>query len=84
MADNTLRRAWRREAAFWRRFPRGVDLIQAAALPRLVTTTGNQLFQLRESKRATTVMVIGAVGSSGRSAAFTAKERGAGTVNPGF
>jgi NADPH:quinone reductase-like Zn-dependent oxidoreductase len=56
--------------------PEGLDLIQAAALP-LVTTTGNQLLSATGIKAGQTVMVVGAVGSVGRSAVFTAKERGA-------
>src|SRR6202044_4203684 len=49
---------------------------QAAALP-LVTTTGNQLLLATGIKASQTVMVVGAVGNVGRSAVFTAKERGA-------
>ena len=56
--------------------PRGLDLIEAAALP-LVTTTGNQLLSATEIKSGQTVLVAGAAGGVGRSAAFTAKERGA-------
>ena len=56
--------------------PKGLDLIQAAALP-LVTTTGNQLLLATGIKAGQTVMVVGAVGNVGRSAVFTAKERGA-------
>jgi NADPH:quinone reductase-like Zn-dependent oxidoreductase len=43
----------------------------------LVTTTGNQLLAATGIKAGQTVMVIGAVGNVGRSAVFTAKERGA-------
>jgi NADPH:quinone reductase-like Zn-dependent oxidoreductase len=56
--------------------PEGLDLIPAAALP-LVTTTGNQLLAATEIKAGQTVMVTGAVGNVGRSAVFTAKDRGA-------
>jgi NADPH:quinone reductase-like Zn-dependent oxidoreductase len=56
--------------------PEGLDLIEAAALP-LVTTTGNQLISATEVKAGQTVLVIGAAGGVGRSAVFTAKERGA-------
>ncbi len=55
---------------------KGLDLIQAAALP-LVTVTGNQLLSATGIKPGQTVMVVGAVGNVGRSAVFTAKERGA-------
>ena len=58
------------------RIPKGLDLIQAAALP-LVTTTGNQLLSATGIKAGQTVLVVGAAGSVGRSAVFTAKERGA-------
>jgi NADPH:quinone reductase-like Zn-dependent oxidoreductase len=58
------------------RIPKGLDLIQAAALP-LVTTTGNQLLSATGIKAGQTVMVVGAQGSVGRSAVFTAKQRGA-------
>ena len=64
------------KAAILARIPKGLDLIQAAALP-LVTTTGNQLLSATGIQAGQTVMVVGAVGSVGRSAVFTAKERGA-------
>jgi NADPH:quinone reductase-like Zn-dependent oxidoreductase len=51
-------------------------LIQAAALP-LVTVTGNQLLSATGIKAGQTVLVVGAAGNVGRSAAFTAKARGA-------
>ena len=57
--------------------PDGLDLVEAAALP-LVTTTGNQLVSVAaEIKAGQTVLVAGAFGGVGRSAAFTAKDRGA-------
>ena len=56
--------------------PKGLDLIQAAALP-LVTTTGNQLASATGIKAGQTVLVVGAAGSVGRSAVFTAKQWGA-------
>jgi NADPH:quinone reductase-like Zn-dependent oxidoreductase len=56
--------------------PNGLDLVQAAALP-LVTTTGNQLISATGIKAGQTIMVVGAAGNVGRSAVFTAKERGA-------
>jgi NADPH:quinone reductase-like Zn-dependent oxidoreductase len=56
--------------------PAGLDLIEAAALP-LVTTTGNELMAATEIKAGQTVLVSGAAGSVGRSAVFTANERGA-------
>jgi len=56
--------------------PMGLDTIEAAALP-LVTVTGNQLLAATGIKAGQTVMVVGAVGNVGRSAVFTAKDRGA-------
>src|SRR5579863_1339857 len=76
MADNTYAELCVVNAAVLAKVPKGLDLIRAAALP-LVTTTGNQLSAATEIKAGETVMVVGAVGNVGRSAAFTAKERGA-------
>jgi NADPH:quinone reductase-like Zn-dependent oxidoreductase len=60
--------------------PDGLDLVEAAALP-LVTTTGNQLISVAAQMRAgQTVLVAGALGGVGRSAVFTAKDRGARVV----
>ena len=57
--------------------PDGLDLVEAAALP-LVTITGSQLVASAAEVRAgQTVLVSGAFGGVGRSAVFTAKERGA-------
>jgi NADPH:quinone reductase-like Zn-dependent oxidoreductase len=57
--------------------PDGLDLAEAAALP-LVTTTGNQLISVAaEIKPGQTVLVAGGFGGVGRSALFTAKDRGA-------
>jgi NADPH:quinone reductase-like Zn-dependent oxidoreductase len=59
------------------RVPDGLDLVEAAALP-LVTTTGSQLISVGAGIRAgQTVIVSGAFGGVGRSAVFTAKDRGA-------
>jgi NADPH:quinone reductase-like Zn-dependent oxidoreductase len=59
------------------KIPAGLDLVDAAALP-LVTTTGNQLISVGTGiKAGQTVLVTGAVGNVGRSAVFTAKDRGA-------
>jgi NADPH:quinone reductase-like Zn-dependent oxidoreductase len=76
MADNTYAELCVVKTEILAKVPKGLDLIQAAALP-LVTITGNQLLSATEIKAAQTVMVVGAVGSVGRSAVFTAKERGA-------
>src|SRR6202166_3330114 len=64
------------KAAILAKVPKGLDLIQAAALP-LVTTTGNQLISATGTKAGQTAVVVGAAGNVGRSAVFTAKQRGA-------
>jgi NADPH:quinone reductase-like Zn-dependent oxidoreductase len=76
MADDAYAELCVVKASILARIPKGLDLIQAAALP-LVTTTGNQLLSATGIKAGQTVMVVGAVGSIGRSAVFTAKQRGA-------
>jgi len=76
MADNTYAELCVVKAAVLAKVPKGLDLIQAAALP-LVTTTGNQLLSATEIKTGQTVFVVGAIGNVGRSAVFTAKQRGA-------
>jgi NADPH:quinone reductase-like Zn-dependent oxidoreductase len=76
MADNTYAQLCVVKAAVLAKVPKGLDLIQAAALP-LVTVTGNQLLAATEIKAGQTVLVVGAVGNVGRSAVFTAKARGA-------
>jgi NADPH:quinone reductase-like Zn-dependent oxidoreductase len=76
MADNTYAELCVVKAAVLAKVPKGLDLIEAAALP-LVTTTGNQLLLATDIKAGQTVMVVGAVGNVGRSAVFTAKDRGA-------
>src|SRR6516164_9112037 len=76
MADNTYAELCVVKAAALAKVPKGLDLVQAAALP-LVTTTGNQLFSATGIKAGQTVLVVGAAGNVGRSAVFTAKQRGA-------
>jgi NADPH:quinone reductase-like Zn-dependent oxidoreductase len=76
MADNTYAELCVVSAAILAKVPKGLDLIRAAALP-LVTITGNQLLSATGIKAGQTVLVAGAVGNVGRSAVFTAKERGA-------
>src|ERR1700728_894819 len=76
MADNTYAELCVVKAAVLAKVPKGLDLADAAALP-LVTVTGNQLLAATEIKAGQTVLVVGAVGNVGRSAVFTAKERGA-------
>jgi NADPH:quinone reductase-like Zn-dependent oxidoreductase len=76
MADNTYAELCVVKADVLADIPEGLDLIEAAALP-LVTVTGNQLLAATEIKAGQTVMVVGALGNVGRSAVFTAKDRGA-------
>jgi len=74
MADNAYAELCVVKADVLAKVPRGLDLIQAAALP-LVTVTGNQLLLATGIEAGQTVLVVGAAGSVGRSAVFTAKER---------
>ncbi len=76
MADNAYAQLCVVKADVLAKVPEGLDLIQAAALP-LVTVTGNQLMAATGIKAGQTVMVAGAAGNVGRSAVFTAKDRGA-------
>jgi NADPH:quinone reductase-like Zn-dependent oxidoreductase len=76
MADNTYAELCVLKADVLADVPEGLDLLQAAALP-LVTATGNQLMSATGVTAGQTVFVIGAAGSVGRSAVFTAKSRGA-------
>jgi NADPH:quinone reductase-like Zn-dependent oxidoreductase len=76
MADNTYAELCVVKTTILAKVPKGLDLIQAAALP-LVTTTGNQLISATGIRAGQTVLVAGAAGNVGRSAVFTAKQRGA-------
>jgi NADPH:quinone reductase-like Zn-dependent oxidoreductase len=76
MADNTYAELCVVKADVLAKVPKGLDLIAAAALP-LVTVTGNQLLSATRIRAGQTVMVVGAAGNVGRSAVFTAKDRGA-------
>ena len=76
IADNTYAELCVVKAATLAKVRKGLDLVQAAALP-LVTTTGNQLLSATGIKAGQTVLVVGAAGNVGRSAVFTAKSRGA-------
>ena len=76
MADNTYAELCVVKADVLAKVPGGLDLIQAAALP-LVTVTGNQLLSATGVKAGQMVLVVGAAGNVGRSAVFTAKQRGA-------
>jgi len=79
MADNTYAELCVVNAAVLAKIPDGLDLIRAAALP-LATTTGNQLSFATGIEAGQMLMVVGAVGSVGRSAVFTAEERGAAVI----
>src|SRR5579864_1644214 len=79
MTDYTYAELCVVKAAKLAKVPEGLDLIEAAALP-LVTVTGNQLLAATGIKAGQTVMVVGAIGSVGRSAVFTAKDRGASVI----
>jgi NADPH:quinone reductase-like Zn-dependent oxidoreductase len=77
MADHTYAELCVVKAEILARIPEGLDVVEAAALP-LVTTTGNQLIvEGTGIKAGQTVLVSGAAGGVGRSAVFTAKDRGA-------
>jgi NADPH:quinone reductase-like Zn-dependent oxidoreductase len=59
------------------KIPDGIDLVEAAALP-LVTMTGSELISVASGiKPGQTILVSGAVGSVGRAAVCTAKDKGA-------
>jgi NADPH:quinone reductase-like Zn-dependent oxidoreductase len=65
------------KAGLLARIPKGMNLVDGAALP-LVTMTGSQLIYVgADVKLGQTVLVSGAAGSVGRSAVFAAKDRGA-------
>ena len=76
MADNTYAELCMVKAEVLAKIPKGLDLVEASALP-LVTTTGNQLLLATDIQAGQTVLVLGAAGNVGRSAVFTAKSRGA-------
>jgi NADPH:quinone reductase-like Zn-dependent oxidoreductase len=76
MADDTYAELCVIKATVLAKIPEGLDLIRAAALP-LATTTGNQLSSATGIQAGQTIIVVGAVGSVGRCAVFTAKGRGA-------
>ena len=79
MADNTYAELCVVKADALAKIPKGLDMIRAAALP-LVTTTGNQLASATGIEAGQTIIVLGAVGNVGRSAVFTARERGAAVI----
>lgn len=56
--------------------PDGLSMEQAGVLP-LVTTTGAQLADHAQPKSGATILITGALGSVGRTAVYTAKQKGA-------
>lgn len=77
IADKTYAELCAVKAASVAKIPDGLDTVEAAAIP-LVTTTGNQLIAVGTGVQAgQSILVTGAAGNVGRSAVFTAKERGA-------
>jgi NADPH:quinone reductase-like Zn-dependent oxidoreductase len=68
------------KAGLLARVPKGMNLVDATALP-LVTMTGSQLIYVAaDVKPGQTVLVSGAAGSVGRAAVFAAKDRGAAVI----
>jgi NADPH:quinone reductase-like Zn-dependent oxidoreductase len=77
MADQTYAERCAAKAEWLAKIPAGLDLVEAAALP-LVMTTGYQLIAKgARMQRGQSVLVTGALGNVGRSAVFTAKSLGA-------
>jgi NADPH:quinone reductase-like Zn-dependent oxidoreductase len=65
------------KAAILAKIPDGVDTVEAAVLP-LVTMTGSELISIASGvKPGQTILISGAVGSVGRAAVCTAKDKGA-------
>jgi NADPH:quinone reductase-like Zn-dependent oxidoreductase len=77
MADQTYAELCVAKATSLAKVPSSLDLVDAAAIP-LVTTTGHLLVSKGASvKKGQSVLVIGALGSVGRSATYVAKSLGA-------
>ena len=77
LADHTYAEFCAVKAWLLAKVPKGMSLVDAAALP-LVTMTGSQLIYVgADVKPGQTVLVSGAAGSVGRSAVFAANDRGA-------
>ena len=75
-ADYTYAELCAVSAASIAKIPPGLDVVEAAALPTVVTT-GHQLITQAGIKSGQTILVSGAVGNVGRSAAHMAKSLGA-------
>jgi NADPH:quinone reductase-like Zn-dependent oxidoreductase len=77
LADHTYAELCAVKSGLLAKVPKGMNLVDAAALP-LVTMTGSQLIYVgADVKPGQTVLVSGAAGGVGRSAVFAAKDRGA-------
>jgi NADPH:quinone reductase-like Zn-dependent oxidoreductase len=77
LADHAYAELCAVKAELLARVPKGMNLVDSAALP-LVAITGSQLiFAGADVKAGQTVLVSGAMGGVGRSAVFAAKDRGA-------
>lgn len=77
MANHTYAELCVVKATSLAKVPDGMDLVESAALP-LVVTTGNELITRGlDLKPGQTVLITGAIGSVGRSAVFSAKQLGA-------
>jgi NADPH:quinone reductase-like Zn-dependent oxidoreductase len=83
MADNTYAELCVVSASVLAKIPKGLDLIQAAALP-LVTTTGNQLTPATGIEAGQTIIVLGAVGNVGRSVGLHCEGAWGGCDSGGF
>jgi NADPH:quinone reductase-like Zn-dependent oxidoreductase len=77
LADHAYAELCAVKAELLARVPKGMNLVDSAALP-LVAITGSQLILVAaDVKAGQTVLVSGAMGGVGRSAVFAAKDRGA-------
>jgi NADPH:quinone reductase-like Zn-dependent oxidoreductase len=77
MADRAYAQLAAVQSSILARIPEKLDHIESAALP-LVTTTGHMLISDGAAVTAgQTVLILGAAGNVGRSAVYTAKQRGA-------
>jgi NADPH:quinone reductase-like Zn-dependent oxidoreductase len=77
MAEQTYAELCVAKATSLAKVPSSLDLVEAAAIP-LVTTTGHQLISRGASvKKGESLLVTGALGGVGRSAAYVAKSLGA-------
>ena len=64
-------------AEVWAKLPKGLDMVEAGALPLALLTGAQLIEEAVQPARGEVVLVTGAVGSVGRVAVFAAKSRGA-------